>query len=478
MQIKNWAKSLIGPLVVVFAATGLWATRNKLFPPSSTVVENSDAGPGAPKGELEILELSSQARKNLGLIAKSARPTDYWRTLTIPGMVQDRPGVSDRGVTSPAVGSVAEIHVYPGDTVRPGQRLVTISLFSEYLQSTQTQLFKASQETSLLQQDIDRLSGVANSGGIAGSKLIEKRNEIRRQETLIQAAKQELLNRGLSPSQVDQVVGGRFVSTIDVVAPPPREIAETNLPEPLNSERRVVVSQASYVLIDGVQPPIAYEVQSLEIELGQTVRAGQLIADLANHQHLYVVGHAFKREAEFLESAAKDGRSIEIEFADDNAESWPESSQTFQIRHLSNSIDMASRTFDFFVPLENQSHSYGKDGEKFIVWRFRPGQRARIHVPVERFENVFVLPAESVAREGPEAFVYRQNGDLFNQLPVNILYEDRRSVVIANDGSITPGTYIAQSAGASLRRVLKSQSASGLQPGFHVHADGTVHAAH
>ena len=31
---------------------------------------------------------------------------------------------------------------------------------------------------------------------------------------------------------------------------------------------------------------------------------------------------------------------------------------------------------------------------------------------------------------------------------------------------------------ASLNRVLKAQSASGLPAGFHVHADGTVHGAH
>ena len=111
--------------------------------------------------------------------------------------------------------------------MRPGERLVTVQLFSEYLQSTQTQLFKASQEIALLQKDIDRLSAVANSGGIAGARLIELQNNVRRQETLIQAAKQELLNRGLSPAQVKQVVDGAFVSSIDVVAPPPRSTQAT-----------------------------------------------------------------------------------------------------------------------------------------------------------------------------------------------------------------------------------------------------------
>ncbi|MCS7465140.1 efflux RND transporter periplasmic adaptor subunit [Stieleria sp. ICT_E10.1] len=472
MKKLKWVKSLVGPLLVIAVVAGLWAYRDSLFETTASE-DNASSEAASGSGELEILELSVQARKNLKLRSKAARPTDYWRTITIPGMVQDRPGISDRGVTSPAVGSVAEIHVFPGDTVRPGERLVTIALFSEYLQATQTQLFKATREIALLRKEINRLSDLASSGGIAGSKLIQMDNDIERQETLTQAAKQELLNRGLSPSQVKQVVQGNFVSTIEVSAPPPRGLSTAERIDELSP-----VSQASFVVESGNDQLIAYEVQSLAVELGQTVQAGQLIADLANHRHLYVVGHAFKREAGLLEKAAQEAREIEVEFSDDNAEVWSPLDQSFQIRHLSNSIDVESRTFDFFIPLENQSRSYEKNSETFLVWRFRPGQRARIHVPVERLEDVFVLPSEAIAREGPDAFVYRQNGDLFNQIAVNILYEDRRSVVIANDGSITPGTFIAQNAGASLRRVLKSQSASGRQPGLHVHADGTVHAAH
>jgi hypothetical protein len=89
-----------------------------------------------------------------------------------------------------------------------------------------------------------------------------------------------------------------------------------------------------------------------------------------------------------------------------------------------------------------------------------------------------VLPAAGVARDGPEAYVFRQNGDLFNRLPVHVLHEDRLNVVIENDGSVRPGYYVAQNGAASLNRVLKAQAASGTPAGVHVHADGTVHGAH
>jgi hypothetical protein len=440
------------------------APRESASTPSAQSEQNNPDKP-----ELRILELGEQARKNLNLVVKAVRPTDYWRTISIPGVVADRPGISDRGVTSPAVGVVSEIHVFPGDTVSPGQRLVTVRLFSEYLQATQTQLFKASHESKLVQNQIDRLGDAAASGAVSGSRLVELKNELQRQQAMVQAAKQELLNRGLTLSQIDAISTGTFVSAIDVVAPPPR--ADLALLQGLVKDPIQTVSYS-----DGAD--VTYEVQSLATELGQTVQAGELVVSLANHQALYVIGHAFKREAGQIEQAAQRSTPVQIQFAEDSAELWPLLEHEFQIRHLSNTIDLETRTFDFFVPLQNQSRTYEKNGNKFLVWRFRPGQRTRIEVPVERFEKVYVLPSEALVREGPEAYVYQQNGDLFNQISVYVLFEDRLNVVLANDGSITPGTFLSQNSAASLRRVLKAQSASGQQPGLHVHADGTVHAAH
>ncbi|MCA9111341.1 MAG: hypothetical protein KDA52_15415, partial [Planctomycetaceae bacterium] len=68
--------------------------------------------------------------------------------------------------------------------------------------------------------------------------------------------------------------------------------------------------------------------------------------------------------------------------------------------------------------------------------------------------------------------------DLFNRIAVHVLHEDRRNIVIANDGSVTPGLFLAQGSAASLNRVLKAQAASGVRADVHVHADGTVHASH
>ena len=212
--------------------------------------------------------------------------------------------------------------------------------------------------------------------------------------------------------------------------------------------------------------------------MGEQVQSGAPLAVLANHYSLFIKGHAFKKEASRLAKAAKESWDVRVEFTEDTAEDWPPLEQKFQVRHLSNTTNPDSRTFDFFIPLQNQASTYQKEGRTFVVWRFRPGQRVNILVPVEEIEDVLVLPAEAVAFEGPEAFVFQQNGDLFNRISVEVIHRDRINVVLANDGSIGPGFFLAQNAAASLNRILKSQAASGLQPGFHMHADGTVHAAH
>lgn len=414
----------------------------------------------------KVLQLSPQAQKNLGLTSRPVKLQSYWRTILVPGEIVDRPGVSDRGVTAPAVGVVMQVLAFPGDTVQPGDRLFTLRLHSEYIQNTQSELFRGTRETELIQEQRERLGKAAAGGAIPQARLIELEQQLRRQQAAIQGYRQDLLTRGLTPEQIAEVEQGKFVASVDVVAPPSRGPSEDA--QDSDEETRFE---------DEPGWP-GYEVQDLKVDLGMQVQAGQLLGVLANHHALFVAGHAFKRESPYLERAAQQRWPIEIEFAEDDPSSWPPLDQTFEIRHLANTVDRTSRTFDFFIPLTNQSRSYQTEGRTFVVWRFRPGQRLRLHVPVEEFKDVIVLPASAVVREGPEAYAFRQNGDLFDRRPVRVLHEDRLHVVVANDGSVAPGWFLAQNAAASLNRVLKAQSASGVPAGVHVHADGTVHGAH
>lgn len=462
--MRSHLNNLVAYLVVLAViAAAIWFARpywqRKIGSTETAVVVGTPVTSlnlGAP----EILELSAQARANLGLKSAPVEVQSYWRTLSVPGVIEDRPGFTDRGITASFSGVVTQVHAFEGDIVKPSEKLFSIRLVSESLQQSQADLFQANREVELLNQQLGRIEGLIAKGALPGKRGLELKQQISRHSTQIEAFQQALSARGLSQERVGQIQQGEFLSEIDIVVP------------------QVSGSKANPGANLNLQQQDFLEIQQLKVELGQQVRAGESLAVLANHFSLYIKGHAFKKEASRLAKVAEEGREVEVDFPEDSAADWSDLKQSFQIRHLANTTHPSSRTFDFFIPLQNQARRYEKEERTFVVWRFRPGQQVNILLPVQEYENVLVLPAEAVAFEGPEAFVFQQDGDLFHRLSVEVVHQDRFNVVLANDGSISPGFFLAQSSAASLNRILKSQVASGVQAGVHMHADGTVHGAH
>jgi hypothetical protein len=228
-----------------------------------------------------------------------------------------------------------------------------------------------------------------------------------------------------------------------------------------------------------------YEVQELKVTLGEQVQPGQLLCYLTDHQALYIEGRALKQEVALLERAVRLGWFVRAEFPQDDAAAWLPFRRDLPllslaallradclvpmtppdgflpIRFLANTVDPASQTYPFYLPLPNQHREYANAGTTYRIWRYRPGQRLLLHAPVEQFENVFVLPADAVVREGAEVYIFRQNGDFFERKPVQLLHLDQRFAVLANDGAITPGNFLAHNAAAALNFALKAQAAGG-----------------
>lgn len=457
---------LLKPLAIVAVLSGVAAagyfTRDRWLP---LLQSAPPAAPVEAAGEVETptgkIIINEQAQQNLRLTAKPLKAETYWRTIPVPGMVVDRPGQSDRGVVAPATGVVARVNHFPGDTVRPGDVLFTLKLLSESLHLTQTDLFKATQDITLAQAQRKRLA--ASAGAVPEARMIEVDNQITRLEVAVKAYRQELLNRGFGPDLIDGIAAGRFVNEIAIVVPP-RAVTPKNLLDP------VAVSPGG-----PTDPPPAFEVQELKVDLGQQVQAGQTLCLLANHQKLAVEGRAFRDETPLLERSVRQEWPVAVDFQEEAAADWPAVDHPFHIRHLSNTIDPANRTFAFLMPLENQSRVVEQAGRTQTLWRFRPGQKVKLMVRVEKIENVFVLPADAVVRDGPEAFVFTQNVNTFERRPVRLLLHDRQQVVVANDGSLPPGTFAVQGAAAQLNRMVKAGGSSGIPKGYHVHADGSLH---
>ncbi len=422
--------------------------------------------------EPQLLRLDARGRRNLGLQVGPVARSTYCKQLEIPAVVIEPPGLAVRGITAPAAGIVSAIHVSVGDAVLPGTPLFTLHLVGESLQVAQTEFLQATREAEILRRERARLQEAVDDGAIPARRIIELDQEIDRQTALASARRQDLLARGLTPQQVERIGQGEFVATITIEAPR------------IDASADAVAADGGASIDSGDAPAAGsatarfFEVRELAVAVGRQVQGGDALAVLTDHESLLVRGHAFRREATAIERAVAERRPVELEFAGAIDEDWPAADQPYLIRNLGNEIDPESRTFDVIVPLPNPSRAYEDQGRIYLVRRFRPGQQVRLRIPIERLDDVIVLPAEAVVRDGPSSFVFRQNGDLFSRIPVRVLYQDRSDVVIEREPGLGPGSYVALDSAAALDRILASQSQSGLPADVHVHADGTVHAAH
>ena len=468
MRILKALRVLVVPAVLVAISAAAFVSRDRWLPllknGEATTSSNAQAVRIETDESVSKIILTDQAIDNLSLSTRPIRPQTYWKSIQVPGMVVDQPGRSDLGIITPVTGVVTRINFFPGETVKPGQELFTIRLLSELLHVTQSELFKSTQDIALAKATRERLA--AAGAAIPQARIIEVDSQIKRLEIAVKSARRELLNRGLVPAQIDEAAAGTFVNqiTVNAPAPPEKSISLSTAPQAIQTAGEPDASS-----------PQLFELQDLNVDVGHQVQAGQTLCTLANHQVLAIEGRAFRDETLMLERSVEQGWPVEVDFQEKAGADWPAIEQTFRIRHISNTIDPANRTFGFRIPLKNESRSVVLDGNTQMLWRFRPGQRVRIMVPVEKLDDVFVLPADAVTRDLAEAFVFTQNVNTFERRPVRIVAEDRRHTVLANDGSLLPGSFVVQSAADQLNRMTKSQSGDGLPEGYHIHADGSLH---
>lgn len=446
MNLRRFIAPVVTLVVLGGAATAAYFTRDSwmgyVFPTPKPKQEEAK-GEGDEHHHDDEVTLSPQAQKNLKLDIGPVTPRAYWRTLLVPGMVVDRPGESDRSVTARLSGIVTKVIAKPGDTVRGGQPLFTLQLVSENLQATQRELATASKELAIATADRDRVAKRVAEQVSPASTLVEPENKVKRATTLVNGLRRQLEGFGLTSKQIDQAETGEFVTDITVAAPVPADA-----PPPGDS------------LADKLTASV-FEVQELKVNLGETVQAGQALCVLASHQRLFVEGRAFKSEAGVLAKLAEQQVGVKAEFADEVRGEWPEQ-PPLVVHHLSNVVDPSTRTFAFYLTLNNHPRTFERDGRTQFVWRYRPGQRVRLRVPVEKLgDAVLVLPAAAVVREGAEAFAFVQNGDRFERKGVRVLYEDRTETVVENDGSLPAGAVVVKNQATALNRALKAAQTEG-----------------
>lgn len=391
--------------------------------------------------DANYLELSEQAKRNIGLALATVVEQDFQRTVTVPATVINRPGRTEIAVSAPMTGIVTRIYPIRGEAVTPGDPFFDLRLTHEDLVEKQAALLRALEELDVVEREVARLEQVTASGAVAGKALLERQYDRGKIEAAIRAERQALRLHGLREEQIASIVEGRrLLESLTIAAPP--------IPDcPSCTEHDDFL-----------------QVTQLAVKPGEHVTVGTLLGVLTDHCSLHIEGKAFEQDADALNRAASEG--IPVAALIEGNGSGKQEVPGLRILYVENEVEIDSRAMKFYVGLPNElvRNQTTPDGHRFIGWRYKPGQRVELLVPVERWEHQIVLPVEAVVREGAECFVYQQVGSRFRRRPVHVEYRDQQWVVIEADGSLHPGDAVAARGAYQIHLALKSKSGGGPDP--------------
>lgn len=465
---KMWGL-VLGGLVVAGAA---WQTQARWLPAVQAVWNKTAAVPPAKADaqdehdhaghdhshaghdELSSIELTEQGRKSIGL--KSAKITlgTFVRTVTVPGMVVERPGRTKIRIVAPLTGIVTKIYAMQGEAIRPGQPLFDVRLTHEDMVQAQVEFLKTVEELAVVEKEIARLAPVAESGALPQKTLLERKYEQQKLLGSLKAQRESLLLHGLSELQTEEIEKSRSLRSKQTAYAPGKPLTNGN-----GNGNGQATEQTSAAPDKGR----VFVVEQLQVETGRYVNTGDLLLTLADYSELFVEGNAFEQDGQLVADVLRDNRKITIRV--ENHSPAGTLVPDLEILYLSDQIDSASRTLHFYLRLPNeQLRDAVVDGHRFVNWRFKPGQRTQLLVPIEEWSKRIVLPADAVVQDGVESYVFQQNGDHFDRRAVQVEYRDRQSVVIAQDGSLFPGDVVAINGAQQLLVALKNKAGGGVDP--------------
>lgn len=441
--------------------------------------------------DTNTLELSDQARRNIGLTEESIGPVKlrtFTRSISVPAVVVERPERTHVEISAHMTGVVTGVHVAQGEAVHPGAPLLSMRLTHEDLVNKQSEFLKTLGELDVVNQDIARLRQL--SQGLAPSRLRERLYEKQRLEVVLGAHRESLLLHALTEKHIADITStGKLVREIDVRVPELNHDASlrhhstdeehqaglsdsgSNPASPKKPEFPASPVDAPSVAAsagtspptsrgNSAAPPAPFIVQKLNVHRGESVEAGNSLLMLADYSELYIEGRAFEQDSHAIERAAAAGWPVAA-IRERNGSPTREQIEGLSIVYVDNEVDIHSRALRFYVRLPNNivRSTQTPEGRRYIAWGFKPGQRMTLRVPVEEWPDRIVLPVEAVVREGAESYVFVEDGRYFDRRPVHVEYQDQVWAVIANDGSLFPGEPVALTGAYQMQMALKQKAA-------------------
>ena len=268
--------------------------------------------------------------------------------------------------------------------------LFKLRLSHEDVVKSQTTFLQVVEKLRVVEQDIVRLQKLTK--GLAPAKLRDRLYEKQILDADINSLGEGLQLHGLSKDQIESIKTNRKLIR-EILVRLPAVNADGSLAHPstalglLPNEKKLIPVQGN------PDPPGSNDsssqpliVEELNVYKGQLVQAGETLCELIDYSKLYLEGQAFERDSVVIEKAREKKWTVTALLENDKRELEP--IQGLQIDYLDNRVDLTSRALRFYARLENKVVGSVNNGKQLrVTWRFKPGQRMQLRVPVEKWRS-------------------------------------------------------------------------------------------
>jgi membrane fusion protein, heavy metal efflux system len=402
---------------------------------------------GNAHDEAPTVKLSTAAQANVGLRLAKVELRSFERTVTVPGIIVERPGKSAIQVSAPLTGMIARVCPMQGESVTPGQPLFDLRLTHEEVVEAQAEFLRTAEELDVIQREITRLEKVTADGAVPGKTMLERKYEQQKLQAAQRSQRQKLLLHGLSSEQVEGILRTRTLLSSVTIAAPAQD------------------GQAADAAVSKEGLGHALQVEELKAIKGQHVKAGDPLCVLADHSSLLIQGKAFEQDSAALDRVANNDWRVTA-MIDANGQGRQTVSD-LPLLYVANKVETDTRAFLFYAQLPNKlvRNRQTADGHRFSAWQFKPGQRVEVLVPVERWADRIVLPLAAVIEDGAESYVFEKDDDGdFIRRTVRVEYRDQYSVVVANDGALASGKTVIVSGSYQVHLAMKNKAGGAPDP--------------
>ena len=402
---------------------------------------------------IDHIDLSNEAFHNLGIELGKVKRGPYTRHLRLPGEIIESPGKSNMMVAAPVSGIVKQIHTYPGQALKLGQALLTLQVVDEAMTQAQLDLLEVIAEIESKEAEIKKLEPLVANRQVLGSDLRAlkyKRNQLDSRRKL---KMQELMLRGLSKANVDQIVNKHTLI---------RELT-VRLQQP--TDRRELKPVALTDGTESTNEEYVYSIEKLKTYGGSMVQQGTPLIQISYHNDLMIKAHAFESDVQHVIDNSNLNLGVRVEYG---GETDLQTIEGLSILFSDNHVEQPSRTFPFYVSLKNRviSESRNEQNALYRTWLFRPGQQVHVELAIEKFDDFIVVPDSAVAEDGLKSVVFVTNNSpeekllLFFPKEVRVVRRDLKNVLIQPGGQLRDGAWIAMNNAYKIQMAMKMLASS------------------